>query len=231
MKTLTRNQSVAAALLAAVTFTLPTAAQAQTYGSSQHRAYTECKKDDKDNQIIGGVIGAVAGGILGSQVAANGARTEGSVLGAAIGAAAGAGIGDDRNNCSSEVGYARTGTTYSNYPSRTQTYGSSYPTTYRNYPTNGYRNTHYHRSHPVTRTPGRAYGNPHVRRSYQSVAQIEWEIDRLRDERDRLKDQRRYRYDRYLDQRIHEIGEQIGWLKDEKKRVKKRNEYVRPIYY
>ncbi len=224
MKTLTRTQSLAAALLAAVTFSLPTVAQAQSY---QDRTYIECKKDDKDNQIVGGIIGAVAGGVIGSQVAGNGARTEGSVLGAALGAAAGAGIADDRRNCRTEAGYAPVDR-YSN-----RTYGSSYPTTRTTYPTRTYRDGYYQtgHSHPVTRTPGRAVGNPHVRRHYSSLSQIDWELDRLRAERDRLKYSNRYRYDRYTEYRMEEIGREIRWLKDEKKRLKKRRDYHRPVYY
>ena len=223
MKTFSRNQSLAAALLAAVTFTLPATASAQSSYYGSDRTYIECKKDDKDNQIVGGIIGAVAGGVIGSQVAGNGARTEGSVLGAAIGAAAGAGIADDRRNCRTEAGYTRPNT-YSN-----RTYGSTYyPSTRTSYPTRTYDNGYYRTSHPVTRTPGRAVGNPHVhgqRGYYRSLSDIDWEISRLRAERERLKDERRYRYSQYLDRRIHEIGEKIGYLKDERKRIKKHSKY------
>jgi len=102
MAKLNKTRTIAAALLGTAVLGAPITSFAQDFKTGS-RSFAECKIDDKNNQVIGGLIGAVAGGVFGSQVSGNGARTEGSILGAALGAAAGAGIADDRRNCTTEA--------------------------------------------------------------------------------------------------------------------------------
>lgn len=234
MKTLSRNTSLAAAFVAAVTFGLPAAAQAQTYSSSaQH--YENCKKSDTSNQIVGGLLGAVAGGVFGSQVSGNGARSEGSAIGAVLGAAAGAGIAGDKRNCRQESAqvYASGYSGGSSYPT-TYNGGNTYGTTYRSTPTRTYGGT--------TRTtttyssgPSRTYGGGYTTTSHNSrpvnygynqgvnrVENIKDRIDGLRAERDRLQAQQRYGYSHHRAQRIAQIGQDLNRLKDRKRRVKNR---------
>ncbi len=228
MNTFSRKNTMAAVILAAATVGLPTMAQAGNASSAAYR-YEECKKKDTENQVLAGLAGAVIGGVTGSQVAGSGARSEGSALGAAIGAAAGVAIAD--KDCKERAGYR------SNY----------YPTsnTYRNnnyYGGNTYRThgTYGHSSHhPVTRTPGRAYGNRHVhnnrgytpyqrsnhvcRNNESRLEHIKWEIRELREERKYLERERRYsRYDRRIDRRLRKIGYKIAELKREKQWIKDR---------
>ena len=87
MAKLNKTRTIAAALLGTAVLGAPITSYAQDFRTNS-RNFTECKIDDRNNQVDGGLIGAVAGGVFGSQVAGNGARTEGSFLGAALGAAA-----------------------------------------------------------------------------------------------------------------------------------------------
>ena len=94
MAHITAKKTLAAAALAAASFTTPAFAQSVDYT----RAYEDCRSNTNE-QVIGGLIGAVAGGVFGSQVAARGARSEGSALGAVLGGVAGAAIADGANDC------------------------------------------------------------------------------------------------------------------------------------
>lgn len=94
MAHITAKKTLAAAALAAASFTTPAFAQSVDYA----RAYEDCRTNT-DEQVLGGLIGAVAGGVFGSQVAARGARSEGSALGAVLGGVAGAAIADGANDC------------------------------------------------------------------------------------------------------------------------------------
>jgi len=107
MKMLSRNHTIIAATLAAVTFGLPSFAQAHHAGGNSYLTYEECKKKDRKNQVVGGLVGAVAGGVFGSQVSGNGARSEGSAIGALVGGTAGALIGDDKRHCEELLRYGQ----------------------------------------------------------------------------------------------------------------------------
>lgn len=239
MKTISRNKSLAAAVLAAVTFGTPALAQANNY-QPRNLAYEDCQQDDHDNRVIGGIIGAVAGGVAGSQVAGRGARTEGSVLGAAIGAVAGSEIGADRRDCRDESGRAyRTSHSYSGStygaPARTvTTYPSRTSTTY--YGGNrGYTDTGSRRGYTTTSYPRTSYGYGHRdqyhrssyksqrRRAKQRVETINCDLDELRTKKRRLKDRLKYAQNPYrVERKLDKVVWQIQQLKDEKKRLKRR---------
>ncbi len=249
MKTFSRTKTIAAVALATATIGFPMTAYAGHASSSNYR-YEECKKKDTEGQVLAGLAGAVAGGVAGSQVAGRGARSEGSALGAVLGAAAGIAIAD--KDCKEEAGlrYRNRGynTSYptnrnygsTNYGSRNYGYNNTYGS--RNYGTYGNRSYH-----PVTRTPGRAVGNPHVYRTGYSPFQrrdhtcrngesrldhIKWEIDEAKRERDYLKRELRYnRYDRRLERRLRDVEHRIDELKDRKKRIKNRDYGHRDYYY
>lgn len=229
MKTLSRKNTMAALLLAAATVGLPAMANAQT---SSYR-YDECRKSDRESQLIGGAIGALAGGVAGSQIAGRGDKTEGSLIGAAIGAAAGATIAD--KDCGTD-GYRRTTRHYPTNRTYGTTYGSNnYGSSNYGYRNSGYSGTTYRTSQPGARhhPRGRAVGNPHVHghrnqgsswgfnsRSHTCTSgetrrqHLEWEISELRREREYLIDKRRYvRYDRDLENRIYQIGNELEQLK------------------
>jgi len=274
MKTFSRKNSVAAVVLAAATIGLPATALAGPATSSDYR-YEKCKRQDTENQIIGGVVGAIAGGAAGSELASNGTRNEGAAIGALLGAAAGVAIAD--KDCKEEAGYRHSysgNTSY--YP-----YNSNSGTVYRTHGSHSGHNTYYgsrnsspyygsrssspyygsrssspyyrsgtyssgHRGyHPVTRTPGRAYGNPHTSRQWgfnpnshvcheneTRRQHIEWQIKELRREREYLKDRRKYyRYDQNIERRIWEIGQELEQLKYELKYVKDDYRYRDRYYY
>lgn len=221
MTILSRNKTLAAALLATATFALPAAVQAQNYHSSS-RVYENCKQADTENQILGGIIGAIAGGVVGSQVSGNGARTEGSAIGAAVGAAAGATIAGDKRNCKREARrasnsgvYYTSGSNYRSSPTRSYRGGSSHGTTYGSSRTygNGYSAVHH---------GGSGYGYDNGYRGTDRVQRIKYKIDGLRAERRRLEERQRYRYRPHRADKIAAIGEEIRRLKKRKRRVKDR---------
>lgn len=224
MKTLSRTQSLVVAALAAATLSVPAVANAGNYSSSY--SYADCKRSDKDNQIVGGLLGAVAGGVIGSQVSGSGARTEGSVLGAAIGAAAGAGIADDRRNCRDEHGIVRTNGYYQTGSSyHGGNYGTSHRTTSRTYYPSSHRTygstsrRHYPSSNYGYGSSNYGYGSGYY--SGNEVERIKRQIQRLRQERRDLEARNHYDRSPWVDRRIREIGREIRWLKEEKRRAKK----------
>lgn len=98
MKTLNTLRTATIATLAMAAVSLPTLAQAtDTYRNYDRSA--DCRAEENDARLIGGILGAVVGGVVGSQVSGNGARTEGSAIGAVVGGLAGAGIGDESVDC------------------------------------------------------------------------------------------------------------------------------------
>ena len=203
------------------TLMLSAAAALAPTASAQSYDYLDCKRADKDAQIVGGLIGAAIGGVAGSQVAGRGERTEGSVIGALAGAAAGAGIADDRRNCTREE-YAtvrpRDRGTYS-VPSTT-VYGS---TVYggSGYDTGLLTPVHHRRGHRGHhRHHDRGYGNYGFRDRYE----VRYEIERLKAEDDRLKRRSRYEYAPWIERRRDEIRREVKRLKRIEDRLKDRRD-------
>jgi len=219
MKTFNRNRTLAALALATATFTAPAIAHAGNYNEAGYR-YNECKKADKDNQLVGGLIGAIAGGVLGSQVSGNGARTEGSVLGAVVGAAAGAGIADDNRNCRQEVqraayGSQKTGNRSYNrgYTQPSRTYGS---TTTRH---QGYRTV----SHSKKRGYGKSYNRGYQTEfgTFYNSWEVRQRIEQLKDEDRPLKARQKYERSRWIDRRRSELKYEIKALKRIEDRIER----------
>jgi uncharacterized protein YcfJ len=215
MTTFNRNRTLAALALATATFTAPAIAHAGNYNNAGYQ-YNECKKKDKDNQLVGGLLGAVAGGVIGSQVAGRGERTELSVLGAVIGGAAGAGIADDNRNCRKEVQR----TTYG-YGSQ-KTYNRGYQ------PARTYGNTYRHRGYQTVRHSSHPVYNRGYSRGYQTefgTFYNSWEvrqrIEQLKDEDRPLKYRQKYEYSPWIDRRRAELKYEIKALKKIEDRLEK----------
>jgi len=149
----------ATALVATLAFT-PAIANANNFGANPHE---QCKRDEDNRQILGGLAGAVLGGVIGSQVAGSGARTEGSVIAGTIGALAGAGIADKTIDCDpvypSQQGYP-SGSSYSSgtsVHSGSPVYSGHTTQTYGNASTYGSTQTYQDRvtvsNHPVYSDP------------------------------------------------------------------------------
>ncbi len=132
MAHITAKKTLAAAALAAASFTTPAFAQPSV---DYARAYEDCRTNT-DEQVIGGLIGAVAGGVFGSQVAARGARSEGSALGAVLGGVAGAAIADGQNDCDKYRESQKRATRYTQPATTTysQVYSQPAPVTTHGYP-------------------------------------------------------------------------------------------------
>lgn len=94
----------AAALLSAVTFAQPAAAeQYRSYHDEHVYRQDECR-DSRQNRTVGGaVIGGVIGALLGREVADRGVRGEGAAVGAVVGAMAGGSIGRSTADCDRRV--------------------------------------------------------------------------------------------------------------------------------
>jgi len=206
-------------ILAAVGMTAA-AALAPVQASAQSYDYHDCKRADKDAQVIGGLIGAALGAVAGSQVAGRKDRTEGSVIGAVAGAAAGAGIADDRRNCTKEE-YAtpvRGTTTYR----RDTVYTVPATTTYGG----TVRNAH----HPVRRNRNarnnRGY-NDYGYGGYNSPWQVRQRIEQLKDEDRRLKRRSRYERSYRIDRRRDDIRREVKRLKRLEDRLEDRRDYRR----
>jgi len=154
----------ATALVAIIAFS-PAKASANNFGNANFNPHEQCKRDEDNRQILGGLAGAALGAVVGSQVAGSGARTEGSFIAGTIGALAGAGIADKSIDCDpvfpQEQGFSQ-GTSYSNgtvYPSQSSTsYTGS--TSYGNTAQYGTAQTYQDRitvsDHPVYSNP--SYG-------------------------------------------------------------------------
>jgi len=124
--------------MAVAAVSLPTLAQANDYNRHYDRS-AECRADENDARLAGGVLGAVVGGVVGSQVSGNGARTEGSAVGAVLGGLVGAGIGDESVNCDNRRRDAYRNDGYRNDGYRNSGWDTS-PVVYRN---TGYRPARY----------------------------------------------------------------------------------------
>ncbi|PHS35313.1 MAG: hypothetical protein COA91_13295 [Robiginitomaculum sp.] len=169
MKMLTTIRAASLATLAGAAISLPVLAQASDANRGYYNPGQECRKQEGNARVVGGLLGAVAGGIIGSQVSGNGARTEGSAVGAVIGGLTGAGLGDKSVDCDKRRRQSYNTTYYNG-----QTYGRSAPVGYTRTVTNSrtyggqtyggqtYGSQTYGRSAPVgysrTVSQGRVYG-------------------------------------------------------------------------
>jgi len=232
-------KAIVGATVAGAAISLPVLAQA----SDANRYYNpgqECRKQEGDAKLVGGLLGAVAGGVLGSQVSGNGARTEGSVIGALLGGLAGAGIADESVDCNKKRRQRNTSTYYSG-----QTYGRSAPVRYtrtvtrdRTYnPTrrvrhsraysprnNGYRNNRGYNNH-VHNNNCRHDGYGSYNRSNNTYAQLEdvrYRLHDLRKESKRLTHQLHGRYDDRTQNRSDWVNKEIRRLERKKRRLNRR---------
>ena len=212
MAKLNKTRTIAAALLGTAVLGAPITSYAQDFRTNS-RNFTECKIDDRNNQVVGGLIGAVAGGVFGSQVSGNGARTEGSIIGAALGAAAGATIADSRRNCKTEVGF--TNTTSRNLGT-TRVAGTRFVTTRLN--DRSFNN----RNRVQVRTISYGHNNRLVTQKLNKIEReiyaADVKIEKLMHEEKLLKKKLRYaRNTRQIKYRLLEIDDKIDYLKDLKR--------------
>lgn len=122
MKTLNTLRAATIATMAVAAVSLPTLAHATDSYRTYDRA-ADCRAQENEARLIGGILGAVVGGVVGSEVSGNGARTEGSAIGAVVGGLAGAGLGDQSVDCDKN---RRTAYRNDGYTNRT-TYGTRAP--------------------------------------------------------------------------------------------------------
>lgn len=87
-----------AAAVAAMTLAGAVAAP-QVASAQDYQSYQDCKQDQTNRAIAGGVLGAIGGAVIGSNVAHGGGRDGGALLGGAVGAAGGAAIAHSTKNC------------------------------------------------------------------------------------------------------------------------------------
>lgn len=235
MAKLNKTRTIAAALLGTAVLGAPITSFAQDFRTNS-RTFTECKVDDRNNQVVGGLIGAVAGGVFGSQVAGNGARTEGSILGAALGAAAGAGIADDRRNCSTEAGFVQTGFN----GSTSRTFGTTRVANNRTVTTGfndrGFNNRGFNNRNIRTQTVSVGFSNRRIeQRLYKIDREIyaaDAKIDTLVHEERLLKKKLRYtRNTRQIKYRLLEIDNKIDYLKDVKRDLKREARKLKSYKY
>ena len=132
MKTLNKLRAASVATLAVAAVSLPTLAQAADYRHTYDRS-AECRSQENDAQLAGGIIGAVVGGVVGSQVSGNGARTEGSAIGAVVGGLAGAAIGDESVDCDKNHRNAYRNDGYSTYGTQAPIITVGHNTGYNDY--------------------------------------------------------------------------------------------------
>jgi len=204
-------------ILAAVGMTaaaalIPAQASAQSYD------YLDCKRSDKDAQVVGGLVGGLIGAVAGHEIAGRGETTEGAVIGGLIGAAAGAGIGDDRRNCNRE---ARSVGDYS-----TTVYTVPTTTTYGGTVYEARHPGHYDRGHRRDRRDYRRdrrqdYGG------YTRARDVRYRIEQLKAEDRRLKRRQRYEGARWIDRRRDEIRWEVKRLKRIEDRLQRRRDYRR----
>jgi hypothetical protein len=89
-----------AAAVAAMTLAGAVAApQVASAQDQQYQSYQDCKQDQTNRAIAGGVLGAIGGAVIGSNVAHGGGRDGGALLGGAVGAAGGAAIAHSTKTC------------------------------------------------------------------------------------------------------------------------------------
>ena len=182
-------------VLAAVGLTAAAALAPQA--SAQSYDYHECKRSDKDAQVVGGLVGGLVGAVAGHEIAGRGETTEGAVIGALAGAALGAGIGDDRRNCSEEVYGVR------DADLRTSRYETGYYGDGRIYEARhpGHRHRDYRRD------------RRHDYSGYRSPYEVRAQIERLKAEDRRLKRRAKYEYAPWIERRRDEIRWEVKRLK------------------
>lgn len=182
MKTLNKLRAASIATLAVAAVSLPTLAQA-TGNYRHYDASADCRAQENDARLAGGIIGAVVGGVVGSQVSGNGARTEGSAIGAVLGGLAGAGIGDESVDCDERRYDTRRGDgNYTNTAYRTTS-----PVVYRD---SGFQTAAYD-SYRRTYHRGNSYGY-NDRYEYKNHGQWMKQKQRVRKELRRI-EKRKYR--------------------------------------
>ena len=196
------NHILAAVGMTAAAALIPAQANAQSY------EYLDCKRSDKDAQVVGGLVGGLIGAVAGHEIAGRGETTEGAVIGGLIGAAAGAGIGDDRRNCTEEA-YA-TG--------EVRTTGYTVPTTTVSGATLYDAGHHSHR-----RDRGHFDG-------WRSSRDVRYRIEQLKAEDRRLKRRARYERGRWIDRRRDEIRWEVKRLKRIEDRLERREREYRRDY-
>ena len=185
-----------------------TAAAALAPVSASATDYYDCKRSDKDAQVVGGLVGGLLGAVAGHEIAGYGETTEGAVIGGLIGAAAGAGIADDRRNCTEELQGHRNADYRGGYavPAST-TYGADiYEAGHRH---RGYRNDH------------RGYDDFG---GYRNSWQVRQRIERLKDEDRRLKRRAKYEYRPWIERRRDEIRWEVKRLKRIEDRLERRED-------
>lgn len=227
MTNLKIKTALAAVTLAAATIAMPLSASAQDYNR---------KCADTSNGVLGAVVGGSAGAAIGESIAGRGDRTEGAILGAIIGGIAGAAVGDSASDCENRQRTVNRGyTTTTHYPTRT----NRVQTTTRGYQTVGH-NGH---GHTRTRTTNRGYNNNRghnsnrgynqdYNRGQNRLYQIDRDIERLRNERAYLKDERRRsrNYRPGIERRLDRIGHRLAELKRERKQIKRYSDNRRNDY-
>lgn len=219
MKTLNLLRGAALASFASAVISVPTLAQAADYKHAYQSPSAECRADEDEARVIGGIIGAVVGGVAGSQVSGNGARTEGSVVGAIAGGLLGAGIGDQAVDCNARRAERRGYTTG---------YNSGYSNSgYRN---NGYRSAPIVQTRTVVRS-GQRYGNGYqtvshnrgnIRRLKRELQEVRWEQSEVRRKLRRLE---RNRYDMprgKFRKRYNRLCDQVAHLEQRERRLKRK---------
>ena len=98
MAKLNKTRTVAAALLGTIVLAAPVTSFAQDFRTVSN-GFDNCRVDNRNNQIAGGVFGAVVGGVLGSQLSGRNARTGSTIAGASLGAITGSALGGTARNC------------------------------------------------------------------------------------------------------------------------------------
>ena len=210
MKSFTKTLAVATVTAAA--FTLPSTAFASDYRNC----------NDTENAVAGGLIGGSLGTIIGEEVAGRGDRTEGAIAGAVIGGVLGAAIGDGVSDCEKDGKIYRNGRvigTSAGYRTIAHPHGYNDRRQYRD------RRDYYQRDRDRGRNynRGRQRGNIYTAREHdRDLRRIDYRIDQLRIERDRLKNRRHYQNRRGADRRLREIAYELDRLKDERQRLKRR---------
>ncbi len=250
MKTFSRKNTMAAVILAAASVGLPTMAQAGHASTSNYRYEECKKSDTESQIIggvLGAVLGGVAGSEIAGRGDRNEGTAIGAAAGAAAGIAlankdckkrAGIRPYSTSNNYSTNRNYP----TSRNYPAShnygSNSYGRAYNTHYPSSYGNSYGNSYGYQgysSYGNSRSRGHNHGYNNQRRQYTpyqsrnhvcsnretKLEHINWQIDELRREREYLERQQRYvSYDYRIGQRMREIGNEIGRLKDKKRYVK-----------
>lgn len=204
------TKSLAAVSLAAAALALPTAASAGDY--------RKCK--DTEAAIAGGLIGGSLGTVLGEEIAGRGDKTEGAIAGAVIGGIIGAAIGDGASDCEKDGRIYRNGRAISSYQNPSYRQPAYQTVNHNRYQSRsrGHRPNH------------RGYNDGYNNRGYgysrqqhdRDLRRIDNRIDRLRHERQDLKQRLRYeRRNRRMQRRLNEISYELDRLKDERRQVKR----------